>query len=182
MSTSVCQISSHFCVSQQSIYNIIKKNRFKHILEERKKKKKEEVSELSRSGMTGKEISKKLRISKSTAYRLKTKKAKKFSEWAMRKFLQIDEISDKYQNILSLDGFFIDSSDISSILLDLLIHTDKKNISNKEAYFLKYAPLKISNEKSKIIKQQSKLQDTISGFYSSPEDILIARESIAIKP
>ena len=65
------------------------------------------------------------------------------SEWTTKMFPKIKELSISFAKS---SGF--NSSDIESVLLDLMIQTDlKEGELNKDAYLLKFAPLKVSNLK-----------------------------------
>jgi hypothetical protein len=62
-----------------------------------------------------------------------------------------------------------------------MIHTDQKNIKNKDAYFRKYCPLKINNLKYKILSRQEEQLFNEDGeeIYSSggsPENTLLMYE------
>ena len=152
------------------------------------------IIELILEGKSNLEISKLLNISRSTVYRTRRKLRKikkltklteltKLTDWSIKKFKEIKNMSAKYSKKLSLQGVNICPSDIEPILLDLLIHTDQKNISNKDAYFHKYAPLKVSNLKDKVLRRSHTQLTDEDGeeLYSSsitPETILLLKEKL----
>lgn len=105
----------------------------------------------------------------------------KLTSWSEKKFSDVKTIAEKYHKKLSLCGIDLNMSDIECTLLDLIIHTDQKDIKNKDAYFRKYCPLKIANLKYKILSRMNEQLFDESGeeIYSygeSPENILIAYE------
>ena len=128
------------------------------------------ICKMIKSGENVEDVSIKFNLSKKTIYSIikknnvnsprtlktlskKTNVKKSMTPWTNKIFLDIKKISLKYQKILSMKGFNIDHSDIEATLLDLMIHTDQKDIKNKDAYFRKYSPLKISNLRDKMVKR-----------------------------
>lgn len=183
---SVKEIASSFFVSNQAIYNIISKNSWKSLLNLKKEKINNKIGSLLNKGYSCSYISRNVKVSKSKIYKIKNNKNNNYkvlTNWFKNKSLKIYEVSKKYEKILELDGIYIDRSDIQSVLLDLLIHTDQKNISNKDAYFYKYAPLKIKNLASKMVSRSTEELTNEDGeeIYChslTPEKILIMKESV----
>lgn len=187
----VNEISVDINVSPQSVYKSIKKHRWKGLINTKKSR----VLKLIRDGMSDEDIIKKMNVSISTIYRIKKdnniklkKKTKKvMSSWSADIMLDIKLMSKKYQSVVSGSGCHIDLGDIESVLIDLIIHTDLKNIKNKDAYFRKYAPLKISNLKSsKLSKDTDPLfyeesNEEIYGNNLNPEYILIVKDEYSQK-
>lgn len=188
---SVRQISSCISVSEQLVYRIIKKNNWRCLSTRNKDKKKKMIIKMMLSGSSDDEIKDRIGVSKSTIYRAKREKlkSKALTSWSKNKFHEISTISKKYRKIFSLSGVDIDESDIQAALIDLIIHTDQKDIENKDAYFRKYAKKKMSNLKSRVIKYQAKhltkclTNEDGEEIYShslDPEKILLLREELSL--
>lgn len=188
---SVRQISSCISVSEQLVYRIIKKNNWRSLSVRNKDKKRKMIIKMMLNGSSDDEIKDHVGVSKSTIYRAKREKLKlkKLTSWSKIKFQEIEGVSKKYHKIFSLGGVNIDESDIQAALIDLLIHTDQKDIENKDAYFRKYAQKKMSNLKSRVIKYQAKyLTKSLTNedgeeIYShslDPEKIMLLREELSL--
>lgn len=184
---SVRQISSCISVSEQLVYRIIKKNNWRDLSVRNKDKKRKMIIKMMLNGSSDDEIKDRIGVSKSTIYRAKREKLKSkgLTSWSKIKFQEINTISKKYHKIFSLSGVSIDESDIQAVLMDLLIHTDQKDIENKDAYFRKYAQKKMSNLKSRVIKYQTKCLTNENGeeIYShslDPEKILLLKEELSL--
>jgi IS30 family transposase len=183
---SVAEISEQIGVSKKTIYKVIKKNRWKDLI----KYKKNKIMALIEEGLSDAEISKKLRIDKTTVCRTRTIKPAskpKLTAWSENIFPEVQEASKKYQKNLSLKFVYIDYEVIESILLDLMIHTDQKNIQNKTAYFRKYAPFKISNLKTKVLSRETESLfcedgEEMFGTDVNPEMLLMLREECSFLP
>jgi predicted DNA-binding transcriptional regulator AlpA len=185
------QISSCVSVSEQTIYKIIKKNNWRYLREKNKNQKRKTIIKMTLNGSSDEEIKDSVGVSKSTIYRAKKEQLRenKLTSWSEIKFQEIGAISKKYHKIFSLSGLNIDEYDIQDVLIDLLIHTDQKDIENKDAYFRKYAKKKIGNLKSRVIKYQAKYltkcltNENGEEIYShslDPEKILLLKEKLSL--
>lgn len=188
---SVSQISSCIAVSEQTIYRVIKKNNWRDLSVRNKEKKRKMIIKMMLNGASDDEIKGSIGVSGSTIYRAKRDliKSKILTSWSKNKFHEISTISKKYHKIFSLSGVDIDESDIQAALIDLLIHTDQKDIVNKDAYFRKYAKKKMSNLKSRVIKYQAKYLtkcltnedgEEIYSHSLDPEKILLLKEELSL--
>lgn len=149
----------------------------------------EKVSDISGSlGVSPQYVYKVIRKNKwkELTKKKKSKSEKKLSKWSEKTFPHIKAIAKKYQKKMSLSGVEVEFCDIESVLLDLMIHTDQKNIKNKDAYFRKYCPLKMSNLKTKTIERRTSplINDYGEEIYTSsvsPESAAILYEEYTKK-
>ena len=142
------EIAEYLECTDRGVRKVIVKNGWKNFT----KRGDAEMLRLPQQGCSTLEIMRETGFSRSWVFKIKEKyniqeyKPKKKNltpEWTAKMLPKIKELSIAFSKS---SGF--NSTDIESVLLDLMIQTDlKEGALNKDAYFLKYAPLKVSNLK-----------------------------------